>query len=159
MMPDPIWAEAERLVILCSVDAGEQPGHEQAAETLCREVRELASPGAPLPLSIVGTGDDALGAPGVVALLVQAGLAPSSAAAPGASGQIISFTMRLERRGPFAPPPALFGAAPRVAPYHPGGASGSALSEGLRASLAQVLPWVSQAQKKSPLGPTLQPEE
>jgi hypothetical protein len=156
-MADPAWRGAERLAIVCSVDSGEALGHEQMARELCTSVAAVARSGAPVDVQPVSMGDAARASDAVL-LLVHAGVAPASAAVPGARGRVLSFTMRTSRSGPLSSAPALFGAPPRVAPYGETGNGQALLNEALRASLSQVLPWISRAEESS-FQPLIKPQE
>lgn len=140
-MPDRAWRGAERVVVLCSVDAGNELGHAEIARDLCERIVRIAAPAAPMPIEIVGFGSTSLNAPGSAALLVHASLLPASAAVPGARGKLISWTMRTTVAKPSdglaADQPSLFGAPPRIAAL-----GGEGLDRALRASLGDVLPWL-----------------
>lgn len=146
-MPDPAFRGAERLVILCSVDARRQPKHQAIARDLCERIVRIAGPASPVAIEIVDYGSPSLTAAGSVALLVQASVSPASAAVPGAVGQIIGITMRTLAPGPFAAAPAWFGAAPRLAAFDEVSdeAANADLDAVLTASLQDVLPWLRPA--------------
>lgn len=138
-MPDRTWRGVERIVVLCSVDAGSELGHDAIARDLCERIVRIASPASPLPVEAVEFGNPSLTAPRVAALLVHASVSPASAAVPGASGKIISWTMRTTGTNLIDDAPDPFGVAPRVAPF------GGEMDRDLRASLGDILPWVRTA--------------
>lgn len=142
-MPPQGWRDAERLVVLCSVDAGNELGHAEIARSLCDRIVDIAGPSAPVPIEIAQYGSKSLVAPGSVALLVHASVSPAADVVVGARGRLLSWTMRTRRQDEDAP--TWFGAAPRVASYGDD-AQAPALEAGLRASLGDVLPWLRNTQ-------------
>lgn len=142
-MPPRGWRDAERLVVLCSVDAGNELGHAEIARGLCDRIVRIAGPDAPVPIEIAEFGGKSLIAPGSVALLVHASVSPAADAVPGARGRLLSWTMRT--RGSDQGAPTWFGAAPRVASFGDD-LDTSAIDAGLRASLGDVLPWLHTAE-------------
>lgn len=145
--PDPAFRGAERLAIICQVRLA-RLGHEAVARDLCDKIKKIAEQNAPLPIEVIDFGGLARAPDGTVALLVHASVAPASSVAEGATGEMMSFTMRTVRTGPLATEPAWFGAAPRAARY---ATAGTALDNALRASLSEVLPWFDTAERLTPM--------
>lgn len=144
-MPSPEWRGAERLVVLCTVDAARELRHAEIARSLCERIKRIVAPGSPVPVEIVDYGADALMSSGSVALLVHASVSPASTAVPGASGDILTFTMRTTPTGQPQAAPAWFGAGPRAVPFVRANASPD-LDKSLTGSLAEILPWMRPAE-------------
>ncbi len=121
--PPALWRGVARLHIHCL--AGSASGvDDRLQQRLCAEVRELASAGAPIPVTAIGPGDPALLAPDSVTLLVHASV----------QSGLIAFSIRPFRNSENA---VLFGAAPRAVPL----SDAHALDAALGAALSETLPW------------------
>lgn len=128
--PPALWQGIARLHIRCLASTASGID-DQLQRRLCAEVRELASAGAPVPVTAIGPGDPALLAPDSVTLLVHASV----------EGGLIAFSIRPFRN---SDSPVLFGAAPRAVPL----GDESALDAALGAALSETLPW-----RAAPAGP------
>jgi hypothetical protein len=138
-----LWQQASRIQILCQVStvSGNDPALERA---LCERVRGIAAGGAPIPVSVAAAPDQAtLGGDSVV-LLVHA-------SAEGVAGRpLLAFTIRPFRQSA-GDAAALFGTAPHAVPLDSSGMNGPAVEAGLRAALAEILPWVAGGSGARPI--------
>lgn len=121
--PPALWQGVTRLHIHClaSTPSGID---DRLQQRLCTELRELASAGAPIPVTAIGPGDPALLAPDSVTLLVHASV----------ESGLIAFSIRPFRN---SGSPTLFAAAPRAVPL----GDEAALDAALGAALSETLPW------------------
>jgi hypothetical protein len=141
--PSLLWLGARRINILCQVStsSGNDPALERA---LCERVRGIAATGAPIPIAVASAPDGAtLGGDSVV-LLVHA-------SAEGVAGRpLLAFTIRPFRQSA-GDGAALFGTAPHAVPLDGSGMNGPAVEAGLRAALAEILPWIADGTDPRPL--------
>lgn len=136
--PSLIWRDVASLRIHCLLTS--ESGAEQGLlqRRICDRVRELATAGAPVPVSEIGPGDPALLAPDTVTLLVHGSVQPSAA------GDLLAFAIRPFRNSA-EPAGLLFAAAPRAVLLS---GDGAALDAALSAALSETLPWLA-----GPAGP------
>ena len=140
--PDRSWRGVDRVSILCQVTSPNPTiPNDVVSKTLCQRVKALAERNAPVPVEIVGYGDQSLRAGDTVALLVQAAVAE---AAPDRPALILS--IRTERSASLDGGGTYFGAAPRLAPII-SAADGAAWDGAIAASLSELLPWLRPAGK------------
>jgi hypothetical protein len=135
-MPTQMWTNVKRVQILCNVAGGPGIDHVAMTAQLCREVKRLASKGAPLPVATIAIGDPAVLASDAVTLLVHASVTDQP------NGRLMAFSLRPYRSSD--PAGLLFGAVPRVAPMSAAGAAGPALDAALAAALSETLPWLAR---------------
>lgn len=138
--PTLMWSDVRQVAVHCLV----QPisaAHRNLQKNLCERVRALVAQGSPVPVKLIGIGDRAMAAPGVVTLLVHASLQPA-----GRNG-LVAFSMR-PHRASTAGTSVLFGSAPRAALTPASGALAPLLEAQLRAATAEIVPWLAR-----PAGP------
>ena len=134
-MRDPTFRGVRRAAILAQYGpSGEIAGGEDS-DRLCAEVLALARAGAPVPLVCARIGDRVLGAPGTLAVIVQASVTRVG------TTPLFAVVARTQWDGGLEPAGPGFGAAPRVAVYADTPAGRAARTRALDGVLGDVLPW------------------
>lgn len=136
-MRDPAFRGVKRIAILAQYGPASDVVGGVESSQLCAEVRELASRGAPLPVTCGNIGDAVLDQSGTMVLVAQASVSPGVVR----GSKIFAVTMRALWSGGLEPAPIYFGAAPRLAPYSDTPAGRAARMRALDAALSEVLPW------------------
>ena len=141
---DKSWLGVRKILILTQVTPANLAVDGISAEALCQKVQSIASAGAPAPVECSRLGDPALQAGNTSVLSVQAAI---SDAVPGQ--RLLLLTIKRDAEAGLEPAPIYFGSIPRAVVMT--GADPSAkLDEAIRASLGQILPWLSPAQANLP---------
>ena len=138
--PPLIWQDVTGVRVQCLVAAESGADQGELSRRICTHVRDLASAGAPVPVSTIQLGDPAVLAQGTVTLLVH-GLVQRSA-----GGDTLAFSIRPFRNS--AEASILFAAPPRAVALSGGD---STLEAALGASLRDTLPWLARPAGPRPL--------
>lgn len=117
--PTLMWQDARRVAVHCLVEQT-TGANRQLQQSLCARARTLAARGAPVPVTVVSTGDPTIFAPGTVTLLVHASMQPAR------TGGLLAFSIRPYRVSADQNT-VLFGAAPRAVALPASGGLGTAL--------------------------------
>jgi hypothetical protein len=137
--PDRSWIGIKRILIVSQLTSPMTIKTQISAEDLCRRVQTIASAGAPVPVSCATLSDPDLRKGDTAVLAVQAAVAE-----PVANTRLLIFTIRKAEEKGLEPAPVYFSSTPRAVPISDE-VDGARLDQELRASLGQLLPWLSQS--------------
>ena len=132
--PDPSWRGVERLYILAHLTGPIETA--LPSEGFCERVRRIAAEGAPFPVQCTTFGEAPAAEAGGDALIVVQG-----AIQPLADDRLLIVAARRTAAAGLEPGPIYLGATPHAARLS-GAAAGAAADAALRATLAEILPWL-----------------
>lgn len=130
--PSLLWSGAKQVAVNCLVQSSAALETAALQDSLCARVQALAERQASIPVRQVQAGDPLLVASDTIVLFVHASIEPAG------RGRTLAFSIRPYR--PAGEEQVFYGTAPRALAL-PSGKIGPALDAGLRAALAELLPW------------------
>jgi hypothetical protein len=139
--PSATWSGVERIALRCILTST-TTDYPAAQQALCARLEALASEGAPVPIKVIGPGDNAMIEPGTLTLVVHGAILPTATVIPGQPGRFLAFTARPLRVAADEQP--LVGTAPRAVPLENDRLAGVKLDGALGAMLDEVLNWRRQ---------------
>ena len=137
--PDRSWIGIKRILIVSQFTSPLTIKTRISADDLCRRVQAIASAGAPVPVACATLGNPDLLKGDTAVLALQA-----TVAEPAANSKVLIFTIRKAEEKGLEPAPIYFSATPRAVPISDE-VDAARLDQELRASLGQILPWLSEA--------------